>query len=82
MKIFLYAYIYVHILKGFYIKQHRVEIKLLDAGIQDTGWPKSKFEICFGFNSDFWPYVGKAKLDLGGVSFLFSNDKQTAGKWK
>ena len=40
-----------------------------------TGWPKSKFEICFGFNSEnmcFWPYVGKAKMCLGGESlFLF-----------
>ena len=30
-----------------------------------TGWPKSKFEICFGYNSEnmhFWPYVGKAQF--------------------
>jgi len=39
-----------------------------------TGWPKSKFEICIGYNSEnvrFWPYVGKAKMCLGSVS-LFS----------
>ena len=33
-----------------------------------TGWPKSKFEICFGYNSEnkrFWPYVGKAKMSFG-----------------
>ena len=53
-----------------------VKIKNLDADIQDTGWPKSKFEICFGYNSNFWPYVGKAKPGLGGVSFLEIVNKQ------
>ena len=40
----------------------------------NTGWPKSKFEICFGYNSKnmhFWPYVAKAKMCLGAES-LFS----------
>ena len=41
-----------------------------------TGWPKSKFEISFGYNSvnmHFWPYVGKAKMRFGGVHlFWFS----------
>ena len=38
-----------------------------------TGWPKSKFEMSFGYNSEtmpFWPHVGKAKLRLGGVHYL------------
>ena len=39
-----------------------------------TGWPKSKFEICFGYNSEcmhFWPYIGKAKMCLGVVSLFW-----------
>ena len=39
-----------------------------------TGWPKSKFEICFGYNSEnmhFWPCVGKAKMCLGGVGLFW-----------
>ena len=39
-----------------------------------TGWPKPKFEICFGYNSEnmrFWPYVGKAKMCLGGESLFW-----------
>ena len=45
-----------------------------------TGWPKSKFEVCFGYNSEnmhFWPYVGKAKMCLGGESLVWKNCKQT-----
>ena len=45
------------------------------ANFYGTGWPKSKFEICFGYNTEnmrFWPYVGKAKMCLGAESlFLF-----------
>ena len=47
-----------------------------------VGWPKSKFETCFGYTSEnmqFWPYVGKAKMCLGSESFL-KNCKQTAEK--
>ena len=42
--------------------------------IRPTGWPKSKFEICFGYNSEnmsVWPYVGKAKMCLGGESLFW-----------
>ena len=55
----------------------------------NTGWPKSKFEICFGYNSkimNFWPYVGKAKMGLKGGGFFWKckqiaeNCKQTAEK--
>ena len=38
-----------------------------------TGWPKSKFEISFGYISEtmhFWPIVGKAKMRFRGV-YLF-----------
>ena len=42
----------------------------------NTAWPKSKFEMSFGYNSEtmhFWPNVGKAKMRLRGVQFfLFS----------
>ena len=53
--------------------------------ITSTGWPKSKFEICFGYNSEnkhFWHYVGKAKMGLTAVSFFLKNCKQTAEKCK
>ena len=39
-----------------------------------TGWPKSKFEMSFGYNSEtmhFWPYVGKAKMRLRSVQFFW-----------
>ena len=43
-----------------------------------TGWPKSKFEMSFGYLSEtmhFWPHVGKAKMHLRGVQFFgFSAD--------
>ena len=38
-----------------------------------TGWPKSIFEMSFGYNSEtmhFWPHVGKAKMCLRGVQFF------------
>ena len=40
----------------------------------DTGWPKSKFEMSFGNNSEtmhFWPHVGKAKMRLRGIQFFW-----------
>ena len=39
-----------------------------------TGWPKYKFAISNGYNSEnphFWPHVGKAKMCFGGLH-LFS----------
>ena len=45
-----------------------------------TGWPKSKFAISNGYNSEdthFWPHVGKAKMCFGGLHlFLKIVNKQ------
>ena len=41
---------------------------------EDTGWPKSKFAILNGYNSEnmhFWPQVGEAKVPLGGLSLVW-----------
>ena len=52
---------------------------------QCTGWPKSKFEISFGYNSEtmhFWLYVSKAKMGLRAVQLfcrLWRNSRKS--KW-
>ena len=45
----------------------------------NTGWPKSKFEIYFGYNFEtmhFWPHVSKAKIRFRGVHLIWNCKKK------